>query len=263
MSDGKVDTSYNPNANGTVYSIIIQGDGYTLVGGSFTTISGVTRESIASMNTSGELDSGFHPSINGSVRTMVQQTDGKIIIGGNFTTINGVARNYLAMLYKNGALNLEYNPDPDGSILALSIQKDGKHLAGGTFEAVSHYLKNYICRIKPDVPANQELSIDPEGETITWYRTGSGPEVWDVVFEQSLDGINFTPFWGGSRITNGWQLDNLDLPKNQNLFIRARGFSKTGGNNGSASIVETVKNVFLEEETVEENHLIFLPLLTK
>jgi hypothetical protein len=166
------------------------------------------------------------------------------------------------MLNSTGSLDMNYNPNANGSVLTLTLQKDGKHLVGGTFTAISGYMRKYICRITPNEPSYQDLSIDSEGNTITWYRTGSGPEIWDVVFEQSLDGINYSSLWGGSRILNGWQLGNQDLPKNQNLFIRARGFSNTGGNNGSASIVETVKNVFLEEE-IEDNHLIFLPLLTK
>ena len=34
--DGTLDTAFNPNANGTVYSIAVQADGKILVGGAFT-----------------------------------------------------------------------------------------------------------------------------------------------------------------------------------------------------------------------------------
>ena len=45
--DGTLDTTFNPNANGTVSSIVIQPDGKILLGGSFTAIGATTRNRIA------------------------------------------------------------------------------------------------------------------------------------------------------------------------------------------------------------------------
>ncbi len=53
------------------------------------------------------------------------------------------------------------------------------------------------------------------------------------------------------------QLAGLALPPNRNLFIRARGYYATGLDNGSASVVESVRNVYLTR------HTIYLPLVLR
>ena len=49
---------------------------------------------------------------------------------------------------------------------------------------------------------------------------------------------------------NAWTLHNLNLPNAQNFYIRVRGFYRTGRNNGSESIAESVRNVFLREVSI-------------
>ena len=56
---------FNPDANGFVYSIVVQSDGKILIGGDFTTIGGVTRNRIARLNPDGSLDTTFNPNANG------------------------------------------------------------------------------------------------------------------------------------------------------------------------------------------------------
>ena len=88
-ADGTLDTGFNPNADGYVYSIALQADGKILIGGCFTTIGGVTRNRIARLNADGTLDTGFNPNANGHVYSIALQADGKILVGGDFTTIGG------------------------------------------------------------------------------------------------------------------------------------------------------------------------------
>ena len=80
---------------------------------------------------------------------------------------------------------------------------------------------------------------------ITWLRSGAGPEVDEVTFELADDAINYSPLGGGTRVAGGWQLSGLTLPSNQNVFLRARGYFRTGCYSGSGSIVESVREVFL------------------
>ena len=44
--DGTLDTAFNPNANGSVFSIAVQADGKILAGGFFTSIGGQTRNAL-------------------------------------------------------------------------------------------------------------------------------------------------------------------------------------------------------------------------
>ena len=81
---------FDPNANGTVYVVVVQPDGKILIGGDFTTLSPnggatVTRNHIARLNPDGTLDTAFNPNANGDVLSIAVQADGKILVGGVFT----------------------------------------------------------------------------------------------------------------------------------------------------------------------------------
>jgi hypothetical protein len=62
--DGTLDTAFNPNANGIVYSIAVQADGKILVCGQFNTIGGQTRNSIARLDAATGLADSFDPNAN-------------------------------------------------------------------------------------------------------------------------------------------------------------------------------------------------------
>src|SRR5438477_11612875 len=71
--------SFNPGANGIVYSLAVQTDGTILAGGAFTTMGGQARARIARLNADGTLDPGFNPGANNTVNSLVVQADGKIL----------------------------------------------------------------------------------------------------------------------------------------------------------------------------------------
>src|SRR5215475_3419347 len=86
--DGRLDTAFNPNANGQVNAIALQADGKILVGGFFNganSIGGQTRNYIARLDaTTGAADS-FNPNANGTLESIALQADGKILVGGGFS----------------------------------------------------------------------------------------------------------------------------------------------------------------------------------
>ena len=79
--------------------------------------------------------------------------------------------------------------------------------------------------------------------TIRWSRSGPGPGLDRVTFESSADGAMYTMLGVGVRVGRGWQLGGLSLPKNQNLFIRARGYAGAVFGSVSASLMESTRNV--------------------
>lgn len=99
-SNGSREICFNPVTDGTVYSLKVQPDGKVLLGGSFSTVNGVTRSGIARLNSNGSLDSSFNPGTgaNGTVSSLALQPDGNVLLGGNFTTINGIVRTPIARL---------------------------------------------------------------------------------------------------------------------------------------------------------------------
>ena len=88
-TDGTLDTSFNPGADGYVDSLAVQADGKILVGGDFTTLGGQSAQYLGRLNADGTLDTGFNPGASYVVYSLAVQADGKIVVGGYFTTLGG------------------------------------------------------------------------------------------------------------------------------------------------------------------------------
>src|SRR6185436_2120224 len=60
-SDGTIDSSFNPGAgtDNPVFALALTAKGKVVLGGSFTTVNGVTRPNLALLNTNGSVDLGF------------------------------------------------------------------------------------------------------------------------------------------------------------------------------------------------------------
>ena len=141
--DGSLDTSFDPGANDSVWTLAVQTDGKILVGGAFTTLGGggmgtATRNRIGRLNADGSLDETFNPGANGYVNALAVQADGKILVGGGFTTLGGggtgmTTRNRIGRLNSDGSLDTSFNPWVNDSVWTLAVQADGKILVGGAF----------------------------------------------------------------------------------------------------------------------------------
>lgn len=129
------------------------------------------------------------------------------------------------------------------------MQPDGKVLVGGPFTGLGGGTgttpRSNIGRLTNTTAAIQSLAVSHGNSVITWSRSGAEPEVWRVTFESSTDGTAYTALGSGTRTAGGWRLTGQSLPVSQNLFIRARGYYATGYRNGSASIVESVRNAYI------------------
>jgi uncharacterized delta-60 repeat protein len=246
--DGTVDTSFNPNANNSIKVIALQPDGKILAGGQFTSLSpnggtAVTRNHIARLNADGTLDTSFNPNADNVVYTIALQADGKILVGGEFTSIGGLY-SYMARLNANGTLDPSFVPNANSWVYAIAVEADGKILVG-QFTAFSSVPRNRIARLTNNTAALQDLSVTQT--STTWTRSGASPELWRVTFEQSTDGVNYTFLGNAARVgtTSNFTLTGLSLPAGQNIYVRARGFYHGGIYNGSESVSESVRQVFL------------------
>ena len=152
-SDGSLDTSFTAAvaASSYVWSMALQSDGKVLVGGSFTTVGGVSRNRIARLNSNGSLDTSFNPGTgaNDWVRALALQSDGKVLVGGDFTTMNDASQNRITRLNPNGTADTSFNPGTgaDGTVWSLSLRSDGTVLAAGDFTTVSGVSRSGIARL--------------------------------------------------------------------------------------------------------------------
>src|SRR5205085_11003638 len=83
--------------------------------------------------------------------------------------------------------------------------------------------------------------------SVTWTRGGSSPQFTRVTFESSTNNVSYTDLGNGTAVDSDWTLTGLSLPTGQNIYIRARGYYRTGYQNGSESIVEFAARTFITQ----------------
>jgi hypothetical protein len=245
--------AFDPHADGIVSAIAVQADGKILAGGFFTSIGGQTRRCIGRLDPTTGIADSFNPNAEGtkpSVLSIAVQADGKILAGGFFGSIGGQPRRGLARL--DAITGLADSFDPSTSyIYTIALQLDGKILVGGPFGSIGGEPRDGFARLSNDTAALQSLAATQT--TITWARGGSSPQLTRVTFESSADGVNYTLLGHGTAAGNNWVLTGLSLPIEQNFYVRARGCYRSGYRNGSESIAESVRNVYIFRPTTLGN----------
>ncbi|RAR46229.1 MopE-related protein, partial [Flavobacterium lacus] len=173
--NGSLDVTFNPGSGaigGIVSTTALQSDGQIIIGGSFASFNGTSRNRIARLNTDGSLDTTFNPGTgaNITVHTTALQSNGKIIIGGNFTSYNGTSRNYFAYLNTDGSLDTAFNPGTgaNSGIGNTALQSEGKIIIRGVFTSFNGTPRNYIARL------NNDGSLD------TTFSPGTGVDTGNI-----------------------------------------------------------------------------------
>jgi uncharacterized delta-60 repeat protein len=103
-----------------------------IVGGAFSSFSGIGCGNITRLQPDGAVDPGFDAGtgFNGPVLHLLRQPDGRILVSGMFSTCNGTARPGLARLLADGAVDASFVP-PSVPMGPLVLQPDGRVIAAG------------------------------------------------------------------------------------------------------------------------------------
>ncbi len=192
LSNGTLDTAFNPAPSADVYAIALQSDGKILLGGAFTAIGDTSRSYLARLNADGSLDTTFAPpALNGNVAALVIQSDGKIVVGGSFTavevndgenddddsdgtTTDDTGRYYLARFNADGTLDTSYNPNIGGTVSALHLESDGRLLLGGSFTTVGGTSRYYLARLSAAGALDTAFDPSPNSAVYAIARTADG-----------------------------------------------------------------------------------------
>ena len=109
-ADGSHDLSFDPGVGAdlnAIHKVEILSDGDMILVGSFYQYDGVSRNSVARIDSDGGLDTGFDPGTgcNNTGEALAVQGDGKVLIGGNFGQYDGTTRNYMARIHNDVGTN--------------------------------------------------------------------------------------------------------------------------------------------------------------
>jgi uncharacterized delta-60 repeat protein len=230
-ADGTLDATFDPNANGTLYSMAVEAEGGILIGGLFTTLQPngaqafTARNYLARLNADGSMDTGYNPNPNGLVTCMAVQADGKVLLGGWFTTLqpnsapSATERNRIARLYGDGTLDSGFNPNANGIVNTLAVQTDGKVLLGGWFTTLQPNsasfatARNRAARVNSDGTLDFSFDSNVDG-IVNSVAVQADGKVWLGGLFNTVGGVaraNFT------RALNDAATQELTVPDNTRI----------------------------------------------
>ncbi len=177
-SDGSLDTTWDPEPNGSVSNILVLATQEVVLGGEFVTVQpngstgAIQCDFVAKLNPDGSLELNFVINPLQNVTALAIQADGKLLIGGTFTQIfpvnnlSATAAPYLARINNDGSVDTSFLPTPNQAVSAIGVQQDGEIVLGGYFTTVQPQdtagptLRNHIARVNAyGVP---DSTMDPD-----------------------------------------------------------------------------------------------------
>lgn len=179
--------------NGEVRCVCQLPNGQVLIGGSFTSVSGVTRNRIARFNANGSFDATFNVSANDVVTSLALQADGSVVVGGAFSTLGGAARGGIGKLTPAGILDTGFITTTTASgteIYGIVTQTDGKLLVYGLTTLGGSAPRLYIYR------------LNANGSGDSTFNASANNLVYAVAIDSSgniLVGGSYTSIGGASK----------------------------------------------------------------
>lgn len=159
-----IDVFKNTAIDNAVYAITVDSVGGVYIGGSFTTVNGLTRNRLAYINSSGNLTS-WNMNASGDVLSLMHYGE-NIYIGGAFTSVNNTSRRYFAVANTAGSL-LSGTPSFSSSINA--IKRDGTNI----------YMAGAFIAVRPSGSGTAIKSTYAYAMNTTGSNLGWKPELFD------------------------------------------------------------------------------------
>jgi uncharacterized delta-60 repeat protein len=217
-SDGSLDPDFDPGPgpDGNVYCLAGDEGGKVLIGGSFRSVNGTTRNYLARLNIDGSLDQGFDPGslLDGTVWSIARQSDGRVVIGGDFANAAGAGlvatSNFgLTRLDATGQLDKQFLSDPTLSGRVRCVTLDGARiLAGGLIYRSGSSLPRLVClkttgSVDPDFSA---VAVDSWIFTVTLQTNGA------ILMGGSFTKVNDVGHASLARLDGNGSLDSRFTP---------------------------------------------------
>lgn len=161
-SNGTAILTWTPNPDGLVNDIVVSGD-TVYVGGSFSTISGDSRDYAAALSTNTAAVRDWNPVPDGTVNTLAV-SGGKVYVGGSFMGINVTTRNMAAAVDGGTGLLTSWDPNVTGNIVNAVAADGGMVYLGGDFTQVGTTPCNFLAGVSAKDGTVSTFSSAPDGE---------------------------------------------------------------------------------------------------
>jgi uncharacterized delta-60 repeat protein len=147
-----------------IYSLDVLSDGKIMLGGNFTTYSGVSSRDIARINSDGTYDATFNvgSGFTGSDRFVldITETNGKYFVTGVFDNYNGTAVGGLVRLNSDGSVDTTFNTGTGIGTNLSSFGEPSLVLSNGNYNIVGTF-SDYNGTTVPNM-----IVIDPFGKLL-------------------------------------------------------------------------------------------------
>lgn len=219
-SAGALDAGYNPNADNTVRTLLLQPDGSLLVGGLFTNIGGGGRNRLARLTTAGVADA-FNPNVDNEIFALALEADGSVLLGGSFLNVGGQSRNRLARVNSAGVLQA-FNPNANNIVRGIVVAGDGNIYVGGLFSTLvgtgsgTTYTRNRLARLLPDGKVDFTYGLEVNAEVRSMRLLASGKIAVLGIFS----GVGQTPVSFLANLNTDGSVDTSFVP-NPDYEVRA------------------------------------------
>jgi uncharacterized delta-60 repeat protein len=152
-TNGNIDNSFHaPNAGGS--TMVLQGDGKIIIGGSFNAVNGFATTNIARLNIDGTVDTSFIAA-SGDGQNLALQGDGKLLVTSG--SLSQIVR-----LNTDGTIDNTFksiSPYYFYLVTAIAVQADGKSLVAGILYNNMGQIVDQLSRLNSD--GSLDLSFRP------------------------------------------------------------------------------------------------------
>lgn len=225
--DGTLDTTFNSTILGGgsagVFAILLEADGKMVIAGYFTTVNGISRKSIARLNSDGSLDTTFTPGSGASnhIYQLVRQDDGKILVGGAFSSFAGLSAEGIARINSNGTLDASFNPGTgtDNVVDQIIYLEDEKIIITGRFENYNGSARKYLARLNSD--GSLDAAFSPPADADNYILSASIQNDGKILIGGTFENIGATARNRLARLNSTGSLDtSFDPGSGVSLTIR-------------------------------------------